>query len=260
MCEKPVLLEKKDNIATITMNRPQTLNSLQPVLIDELVNALTGVQKDDSVKVAVLTGAGRAFCAGGDLTHIETIDNPVLARDYIVKAAKIVSTIVNMEKPVIAMVNGVAAGAGFNIALACDIIFCAKSARFGQSFAKVGLIPDCGGTYFLPRVVGLHKAKELMFTGDLIDADTALKLGIVNQVIDDAELKETTYEFAEKLANGAPIALALIKKALNQSFNLNLEGALELEASLQCNCLQTQDNKEGIKAFKEKRPPVFKGI
>jgi len=260
MCEKPVLLEKKDNIATITMNRPQTLNSLQPVLIDELVNALISVQNDDSVKVAVLTGAGRAFCAGGDLTHIETIDNPVLGRDYILKAAKIVSTIVNMEKPVIAMVNGVAAGAGFNIALACDIIFCAKSARFGQSFAKIGLIPDCGGTYFLPRVVGLHKTKELMFTGDLIDADTALKLGIVNQVIDDAELKETTYEFAEKLANGAPIALALIKKALNQSFNLNLEGALELEASLQCNCLQTQDKKEGIKAFKEKRAPVFKGI
>ncbi|MDI3534839.1 MAG: 2-(1,2-epoxy,2-dihydrophenyl)acetyl-CoA isomerase [Thermosediminibacterales bacterium] len=260
MCEKPVLLEKKDNIATITMNRPQTLNSLQPVLIDELVNALISVQNDDSVKVAVLTGAGRAFCAGGDLTHIETIDNPVQARDYIVKAAEIVSTIVNMEKPVIAMVNGVAAGAGFNIALACDIIFCAKSVRFGQSFAKIGLIPDCGGTYFLPRAVGLHKAKELMFTGDLIDADTALKLGIVNKVIDDAELKETTYKFAEKLANGAPIALALIKKALNQSFSLNLECALELEASLQCNCLQTQDNKEGINAFKEKRPPVFKGI
>jgi len=257
--EKVVLLEKKNGIATITMNRPKVLNSLHPVVIDGLVNALLDVQKDTDVRVVVLTGAGKAFCAGGDLPYIETIDNPVEGREYINNAAKITSTIINMEKPVIAMVNGVAAGAGFNLALACDIIFCAKSARFAQSFVKVGLIPDCGGTYLLPRVVGLHKAKELMFTAELINADKARDLGIVNQVVDDAELKEITYKFAEKLANSAPIALALMKKILNQSDNLSLENELEMEAGLQCICLQTEDNKEGVRAFKEKRAPVFKG-
>ncbi|MDK2823010.1 MAG: 2-(1,2-epoxy,2-dihydrophenyl)acetyl-CoA isomerase [Clostridia bacterium] len=257
--EKNILLEKSNGMAIITMNRPLALNSLHPDLIDNLLEALNIAEKDNDIRVVVLTGAGKAFCAGGDLPYIESITSAVLGREYIIHAGKIITTIVNLEKPVIAMVNGVAAGAGFNLALACDIIYCAKSAKFGQSFSRVGLIPDCGGTYLLPRLVGLHKAKELMFTADLISAEEALRLGLVNQVVDDNDLKEVTYKFAQRLANFAPIALSLIKKVVNKTYNFSLDDALELEADLQSICLQTEDNKEGIKAFKEKRAPIFKG-
>lgn len=257
--EKAVLLEKKGGIATITMNRPAVLNTLHPVLIEELLAALEETKQDPEVKVIILTGAGKGFCAGGDLPYIESITDPVKGRDYIDYAGQITIAITNLPKPVIAMVNGVAAGAGFNLALACDIIFCAKSARFAQSFAKVGLVPDCGGTYFLPRAVGLYKAKELMFTADIIGSDTALQLGFVNKVVEDSELKDATYEFAGKLAQSAPIALSLIKKMLNESDGLDLKKALELETYMQSLCLQTEDNKEGVKAFKEKRAPVFIG-
>ncbi|WP_123053901.1 enoyl-CoA hydratase-related protein [Clostridium sp. JN-1] len=257
--EKSVLLEKENGIATVTMNRPRVLNTLHPNLITELVDTLNEVENDASIRVVILTGAGRAFCAGGDLPYINELKTAVDGRKYIRHASQIVSTITKMSKPVIGMVNGVAAGAGFNIALACDIVLCAKSARFAQSFSKVGLVPDCGGTYFLTKAVGLHKAKELMFTADLINSDTALQLGIVNQVIDDAELKEAAVKFAERLANSASIALALTKRILNLKESQELEYSLELEAGMQCVCLQTEDNKEGVKAFKEKRKPVFKG-
>lgn len=257
--EKSVLLEKSRGIAIVTLNRPGVLNTLHPVLIAETLEAFQDVDQDPDVKVVILTGAGKGFCAGGDLPYIEAIDNPVKGRDYIAYAGEITSAIVNLKKPVIAMVNGVAAGAGFNLALACDIIYCAKSARFVQSFAKVGLVPDCGGAYLLPRAVGLHKAKELMFTADIISSDTAFQLGFVNQVVEDAELKAATFKYAEKLAASAPIAISLIKKILNESDGLDLKKVLEMETFMQSMCLQTEDNKEGVKAFKEKRAPVFKG-
>jgi len=257
---RSILSEKSNGIATVTMNRAEVLNSMHPIMVEELIEKLKDLDNDPAVKVIILTGAGKAFCAGGDLPYLESLDDPVSSRDYIVLAGKLIMTIKNLTKPVIAMVNGVAAGAGFNLALACDIIICAKSARFAQSFAKIGLIPDCGGHYFLPRAVGIHKAKELMFTADLIDADTALRMGFINQVTDDENLVEATNKFAQKLAAAAPLALAFIKRILNQSSELSLENILELEASMQSFCIQTQDNKEGIKAFKEKRKPVFKGM
>ncbi|MDD2672077.1 MAG: enoyl-CoA hydratase-related protein, partial [Syntrophales bacterium] len=173
--------------------------------------------------------------------------------------ARVTAAVVNMPKPVIAMVNGVAAGAGFNWVLACDLIYCARSARFAQSFVRVGLIPDGGGTYFLPRAVGLHKAKELMFTADVIDAETAGRIGLVNRVVDDAQLREVTYQLAERLSRGAPIALGLLKKILNQSDRIDLQASMEMETGAQLLCLETDDNKEGIAAFKEKRQPDFKG-
>lgn len=259
IAENPILAEKKDGIATLTMNRPKVLNTLHPDLVTELLAALKYAEKDAEVKAVVLTGAGKAFCAGGDLPYIESLDSITAGAEYITLAGSIASAITELGKPVIAMVNGVAAGAGFNIALACDIVFCAKSARFAQSFAKVGLVPDCGGTYFLPRAVGLHKAKELTFTAELIDAETALQLGIVNRVVEDQELREVTYRFAGNLAKSASIAISYIKKMLNQSDSLDLKKALELETAMQCLCIQTSDHKEGIKAFKEKRPPVFEG-
>ncbi|MEG6584652.1 enoyl-CoA hydratase/isomerase family protein [Dendrosporobacter sp. 1207_IL3150] len=260
MTDKAVLLSNDDGIATITLNRPSALNSINKLLADELIECLNLVKNDNSVKTIILTGSGKAFCAGGDLSYIENLKDIIEARSFIAQVGQFVSIIMEMDKPVIAMVNGVAAGAGFNLALACDIIFCADSARFAQSFAKVGLIPDCGGMYLLPRIVGLHKAKELMFTADLIDAKTAHSLKLVNRVCANESLEEETKAFAKKIADSAPIAVGLIKKTLNRYDTMTLNSLLEHEADMQAYCLQTQDHKEGVSAFKEKRMPSFKGI
>lgn len=259
MGDKAVLLSRSGEIATITLNRPEAMNSMNKDLVDELIAALTQAKDDPQARVVVLTGAGKAFCAGGDLFYLASLSEPIAAHRFIAQAGQIIGLIMGMEKPVIAMVNGVAAGAGFNIAMACDIVIAAKSVKFAQSFAKVGLVPDCGGFYLLPRVVGVHKAKELMFTADLIDAATALQLGVLNQVVEDAELAATVDKLAGRLAAGAPIALAFIKKMVNRSGGLDLASALAFEEDMQCICMQTSDHQEGVTAFKEKRPPVFQG-
>ncbi|MDP3387825.1 MAG: enoyl-CoA hydratase/isomerase family protein, partial [Eubacteriales bacterium] len=173
-----ITYEVQDSIATITFNRPESLNSLHPLLVEQTVIALRQAEKDGGIRVIILTGTGKAFCSGGDIQYMDQLTNVMDKRSYIYSAGEVVHTIMNLTKPVIAMVNGVAAGAGFNIALACDIIFASEKAKFAQSFSKVGLVPDAGGTYNLPRIVGLHKAKELMFLADLISADEALALGI----------------------------------------------------------------------------------
>lgn len=260
MEEKAVLLTVEAGIATITLNRPKALNSMNDALVDELTDALAQVGADSAVRAVILTGAGRAFCAGGDLNYLQGLTNQLAARAFITKVGNLVETIMNMPKPVIAMVNGVAAGAGFNLALACDIVFCAQSARFAQSFIKVGLIPDCGGMYLLPRVVGLHKAKELMFTADLIDAVQASQLGVVNKVVEDGQLADVTLAFAERMAKSAPLALQLMKHVINRSDTLDLRTVLDHEADLQSICMQTGDHAEGVAAFKAKREPEFKGI
>lgn len=254
-----VLYALQDEIATITLNRPKALNSMNDALVRELHDALDQAEADKSVRVIVLTGAGRAFCAGGDLAYLRELKSPIDARSFIVAVGKLAEKIMRLSKPVIAMVNGVAAGAGFNLALACDIIYSAKSARFAQSFAKVGLVPDCAGMYLLPRVVGKHKAKELMFTADLIGAEEASRLGLVNALADDDKLLEETYAFAEKLKQSAPLALTLIKSTVNRADTLTLDSLLEQEAHMQTVCMQTNDHKEGVAAFLEKRPPAFTG-
>lgn len=259
MEEKSVVLEKNGGIATITLNRPDAMNSMNQDLVDDLIAALTSVKEDGEIRVVVLTGAGKAFCAGGDLFYLVSLTEPIQAHKFIGQAGKIVALIMEMEKPVIGMVNGVAAGAGFNIAMACDLVIAGKSAKFVQSFAKVGLVPDCGGFYLLPRVVGMHKAKELMFTADMIDAETALRLGIVNTVVDEAELSKTVDALAGRLSAGAPVALSFIKKMVNRSDGLDLDSTLAFEADIQCICMQTADHQEGVRAFKEKRLPVFQG-
>ncbi len=259
MSENAVLFNKKGKVATIVLNRPNAMNSMNKELIDELAMALAKVKEDREIKTVVLTGQGKAFCAGGDLNYLLSLTNQFAARNFIKEVGNLVTLIMGMDKPVIAMVNGVAAGAGFNLALACDIVFCAKSARFVQSFSKVGLVPDCGGFYLLPRVIGAHKAKELMFTGDVVNAETAHDLGVVNKVVDDAELRDTVCRYANRLSEGPPIALSIIKSMVNRSYKLDLESTLEYEAELQCICMQTADYKEGVDAFKTKRAPIFQG-
>ncbi|MDP3386424.1 MAG: enoyl-CoA hydratase/isomerase family protein [Eubacteriales bacterium] len=259
MREKTIIIKKDQSISTVLLNRPSMMNSFNDELVDDLMEALLELKNDDETRVIVLTGMGKAFSAGGDLLHLVKIDNAVDAKKFIAQAGDIIQTIMTMDKPIVAMVNGVAAGAGFNIALACDIIFCSKAAKFAQSFVKVGLVPDCGGNYLLPRVVGLQKAKELMFTADLIDSEEALKLGIVNYVCEPDDLDKTTYKFAERLSTSAPAAIGAMKKLINRTYELSLETVLELEADLQALCMLTEDHKEGVAAFKEKRLPNFHG-
>ena len=258
MGEQSVLFDRKEKIAWITLNRPQSLNSMNDALVDELHKALDEAGCDNGIKTVVLTGNGKAFCAGGDLPYLETLKSVSEKKYFIEKVGQLAKKITVMQKPVIAMVNGVAAGAGVNLMLACDLIYAAESARFAQSFVKVGLVPDCGGMYFLPKTVGLHKAKELMFTADLIDAKEAEKLGMINHVLPVEDLVRETEVMAKRLAESAPLAIALTKATLNKT-DMELDDVLFAEATAQTLCLGTDDCAEGIAAFKEKRVPNFIG-
>lgn len=256
--EEAVLYVVEDNIATITMNRPKSLNSMNDALIDGLHTALDKAEKDTNVRAVVLTGNGKAFCAGGDLSYLNGLEDIAEKKAFIAKVGAVAKRITVIEKPIIAYVNGVTAGAGVNLMLACDLIYASSKARFGESFAKVGLIPDCGGLYLLPKSIGIHKAKELMFTGELIDACTAKALGMLNHVYEETDLKDKVYEMALRLAKSAPLAIGLTKKYLNNSA-LTLDEVLALEETTQPLLMGTEDCKEGIAAFYEKRSPEFKG-
>lgn len=256
--EEAVLYVVENNIATITMNRPKSLNSMNDGLIDGLHAALDKAVADAEVRAIVLTGNGKAFCAGGDLSYLNGLNGTAEKKSFIAKVGDVAKRITTIEKPVIAWVNGVTAGAGVNLMLACDLIYASSKARFGESFAKVGLIPDCGGLYFLPKAIGVHKAKKLMFTGDLIDAPTAKELGMLNHVCEDPELKDKVYEMAARLAASAPLAIGLTKKYLNNTA-LTLDEVLAIEETTQALLMGTDDCKEGIAAFYEKRAPQFTG-
>lgn len=256
--ENEVLYAVENNVATITMNRPKSLNSMNDGLINGLHDAITKAAADKEVRAIVLTGNGKAFCAGGDLSYLNGIEAAADKKAFIAKVGDVAKRLTTIEKPVIAYVNGVAAGAGVNLMLACDLVYASAKARFAESFSKVGLIPDCGGLYFLPKAVGVLKAKELMFTADLIDAPTAEKLGMLNAVYDDDVLHDKVYEMAARLAASAPLSISLIKKYLNNTA-LTLDEVLTIEETTQALLMGTDDCKEGIAAFYEKRNPVFTG-
>jgi len=260
---KFLLYDSKDAIVTLTLNRPERLNALGDTLREELYDAIVRISDDPEARVIVITGAGRGFCAGGDMKAAHEAQEGGRERALLDRVApfrdKVVLAMRDSPKPIIAAVNGPAAGAGMNLALACDMRLASTAARFGQTFVKRGLHVDWGGTYFLPRLVGMAKACELIFTGEMISAEEADALGLLNALVPPEQLMSATYELARKLADGPPISIRLAKRALYHNQDVDLRAALEFETFAQNVCRETEDAREGIRAFVEKRTPRFQG-
>ena len=257
-----VLEMREGAVATLTLNRPERLNALSVELSRALAESLARVAEDPDVRVVVLTGAGRAFCAGGDLAVIRDARDRGAGRELepLLRAGmQIVVRMRTMAKPAIAAVNGPAAGAGMNLALACDLCIASEEAMFGQNFARVGLFPDYGGTYLLPRLVGPSRAAQMFYTGEMIDAREAERLGLANRVVAPDQLAAETRALAECLAQAPPLAVRGIKQVLFGNDRAELERALEFEVQTQMQCFVSEDCEEGIRAFFEKRPPQFRG-
>lgn len=258
-----ILYRVEDYVAIITLNRPERLNSLSSQLLGELHDALKRSEADSQVRCIVVTGAGRGFCAGADLQELEETYKagkaPSLGENLRKLFNPVIRSLREIEKPIIGLINGPAAGAGLGIALACDVRIASEKATFVEAFAKVGLVPDSGTSFFLPRMIGLAKTHELMFTGDGIDAKEAESLGVVNSVVPAEELEKVGLEFARKLARGPTKSFGLAKRLLNRSLTSTLSEALEHEAYDQEITGKTSDHIEGVKAFLEKRSPVFRG-
>jgi 2-(1,2-epoxy-1,2-dihydrophenyl)acetyl-CoA isomerase len=246
-------------VATIILNRPDKLNSFNTEMALEVQQALDHCMENEQVRCVLITGSGRGFCAGQDLEEAIAPDAASIEEHVENKYNPMVRKIRAVEKPVIAAVNGVAAGAGANLAFCCDIVLAAESAKFIQSFINIGLVPDTGGTYFLPRLVGFHRATVLTMLGEKMSAQEAKGLGLVYQVFPDEQLMEGAVALALRMAQMPTRGLGLTKKALNMSLNHDLEQQLEVEKELQGAAGRTADNTEGINAFLEKRKPIFKG-
>lgn len=249
----------ENGICTLTFNRPQVFNSFNKEMALELQAALDRCAADAQVRVVVLTGEGKAFCAGQDLAEATDPQGPALQEIVANHYNPIILKIRALEKPVIAAVNGVAAGAGANIALACDLVLAKESAAFIQAFSKIGLIPDSGGTFFLPRLVGAQKALALMMTGEKVMATDAEKMNMIYKAVADNDFDSSIVQLAQQLAKMPTKALGLTKKAVDAGFNQDLTTQLALEEKLQTQAGQTHDFKEGVQAFLEKRSPEFKG-
>jgi 2-(1,2-epoxy-1,2-dihydrophenyl)acetyl-CoA isomerase len=257
MTYETIEYEMSGGVATVTLNRPQQLNAVNRQLADEWGMALAEVDRDERVRAVVITGAGRGFCAGQDLSTI----NEGLSGGEILRQMynPILTAIRRLPKPVIAAVNGVAVGAGMNIALACDVRYASENATFGQVFARIGALPDSGAFFFLPRMVGLARATQMLFDAEIISAARAEELGLVNAVVAPDDLLPKAIEYAQRLAEGPTRVYARIKEGLNHAFGFSFSEALEWEADGQEAVGMTEDFQEGIAAFLEKRQPRFKG-
>lgn len=262
MNNQHIQAEQRDGVLKLTLDRPDVLNSFNARMAEQLGAALREAARDDATRAVLLTGIGRAFCAGQDLAEVMPADGDaatdlgeVVARQY----NPIVHTIRTTEKPFVCAVNGVAAGAGANIAFACDLVVAAEGATFVQSFAKIGLIPDSGGTFLLPRLVGLQRATALAMLGEKVDANRAKEWGMIYEVVPAATLADTSFELARRLAAMPTRALGLIKRGFNASVRNDLDAQLALEVELQREAGRTEDYAEGVRAFVEKRKPRFVG-
>lgn len=254
-----ILTEHRNGVMQITLNRPEVYNSFNRTMALQMQASLNEAAANESVRAVVITGSGKAFCAGQDLAEAIDPEGPGLERILAEHYNPIIQQIVGLPKPVVALVNGVAAGAGANIALACDVVIAHEQASFIQAFSKIGLIPDSGGTYFLPRLIGAQKALALMMTGDKVSAKEAEALNMIYKAV-EAETYETfTADFVSKLALMPTRAMALTKKAVQESWNNTLSEQLNLELALQVEAGNTEDFKEGVQAFLDKRKPNFTG-
>ena len=254
-----LLIEISEGVAIVTINRPKALNTLNAETLKDLLSAFTLLEKDQQAKVIILTGAGnKAFVAGGDITYMQDLQ-PITARDFALLGQQILSFIEGFAKPVIAAVNGFALGGGCELAMACDIRLAAETARFGQPEVSLGVIPGFAGTQRLPRLVGKGRAKELLFTGDLIDAQEAWRIGLVNRVVPLEELLTASKEMARKIAGKGPLAIRFCKEAVNNGLEMESDRASAYEVDLFALCFATEDQAEGMTAFIEKRPAKFQG-
>ena len=244
---------------TLTLNRPDALNSFTVEMKEALLAALKDAARDRGVRALLLTGAGRAFSAGQDLKERQGPEAADLGTELRTRYNPIILAMRRLEKPIVGAINGVAAGAGCSVALACDIRLASDRASFMQAFGRVGLVPDTGSSWFLPRQIGYARAAEMVFTADPIDAPTAERIGLVNRVVAGDRLQEEAMALATRLAEAAPLALALAKRGLNRALDTGLEEALEFEAQLQAIAGRSADHAEGVAAFIEKRPPRFRG-
>ncbi|MGB9179038.1 MAG: enoyl-CoA hydratase-related protein [Pyrinomonadaceae bacterium] len=263
MSYETVQLEISDAVATLTLNRPGALNALTLVMGQEFRSAF-GEAQERGARAIILTGAGRAFCAGGDLREMQKMaEQEGRIEAFFDKPLRFIHECVLLIRqtplPVIAAVNGPASGAGCNLALACDIVLAAESARFNEAFIKIGLTPDCGGTFILPRLVGMKRAAEMLMTGDVVDAQRAAEMGMINSVVADEELMSEARNLAIRLASAPTAAIGRIKQLLEESAGNDYVAQLELEHKMQLQSGQTKDFKEGVAAFIEKRPPKFVG-
>jgi 2-(1,2-epoxy-1,2-dihydrophenyl)acetyl-CoA isomerase len=254
-----ILIEIKDHVARLSLNRPEKLNAFNRSMALELQDQLLACDENDEVRAVLLTAEGRAFCSGQDLSEFPQDSIPDFEKAIDENYNPVIRLLKTIRKPVICAVNGIAAGAGANIALACDIVVAVSSASFVQAFSKIGLIPDCGGTFFLPRLVGLQKATALMMLGDKISAQEAESMGMIYACIEENDFKEKSQQLAEKLSKLPTAALILTRKALLESSTNTLEEQLELEKKFQHKAGNTRDFKEGVTAFLQKRAPLFTG-
>jgi 2-(1,2-epoxy-1,2-dihydrophenyl)acetyl-CoA isomerase len=269
MAYETIIVDKQDGIATLTLNRPDKMNAWNPLMAQEAAEAIQGMDSDEDVKVLIITGAGRAFSSGadvgrlketaeGNVPFLETTAGRVLTGETSLLTA--VESIRNLSKPVIAAIHGTAAGAGLSVALACDIRVSTEDARFTMAFVKRGLIPDLGGSYLLPRLVGPGIAAKLMFTGDVIDAKEAARIGMVDELVAPEDIMVKAMELARKIAHNPPLAVRMAKKALYKGMNeTDLRSQMDYEIFIQSGLMQTEDFKEGVESFFERREPKFKG-
>ncbi len=263
MPEDAVVLRRQDGVATITLNRPDKLNAIDDEVRHGLATALDVVEREREIRVAVITGAGRGFCAGGDIEKMIELNqgyHSATFRGYLETGHAVVRRIREIPKPIVASVNGPAAGAGMNLALACDLRIASEKATFTQAFSGIGLHPDWGGTFSLPRLLGLGKAMEIFWLNDPMPAEDAKRLGLVNFVAEHGSLEKTTLWLAQRLAAAPPLPMALLKQAFYERIKTELDRVMEQELEAQMKCFASEDFREGLRAFVEKRAPKFRGL